>query len=263
MIQLRRFDLFQYLVIIPVLTAALGLGWSRPAVARGEVQERRADLEVQKLELEVARLKQESGHLWWRAGALGIIAGVASALLTLWAGRQTRLGALDQAVHEKRLESYPHLVRATSPLALYFPDRDLDPVSLSADICGDIGRAMSQWYFDGGGLLMSIKSRDTYFKLARALTRASIAETLNVPNFPRDAGDISLEKLNTYRSKLRDSNLDLEDIEHWRYGCAESRHEIVRQPAHLRFKDYVLLQALSSELRTSLSDDLRGRRRVD
>ena len=59
---------------------------------------------------------------------------------------------------------------------------------------------MSDWYFEGGGLLMSVATRDAYFMLARALTRASLPKELIVPMFPNDAEYISVQKVNYYRN---------------------------------------------------------------
>jgi hypothetical protein len=227
------------------------------------LQLRKADLEVQKLELEVARLRQDlGGWLPWVTAVVGLLVGIAGTATPVWAARRARRGALDQSVHDKRLELYGQLVNATSSLALYFPsvdpvDRDTDqPVPwISPKECTLMGRAMSSWYFEGGGLILSVEARDAYFRLARALTRASLAKELRVPNFPIDVADISVEKVRTYQAELRKLNLD--DIENWSFGAPVSGHE---QPA-LRFKDYVFLRRLSSTLRTTLSEDLSSRRR--
>lgn len=172
---------------------------------------------------------------------------------------------MDQAVHEKRLESYPHLVKATSQLAVYFPGGDPPgAASVGPEECAAMGRAMSEWYFEGGGLLLSVEARDAYFRLARALTRASLAKPLKVPTFPRDADDISLKKVDAYRAALEEKEkLDLDDVENWKFGSLPSKAEAkaeVRQP-HLEFKDYVFLQRFSSLLRTALAEDLHSRRR--
>jgi hypothetical protein len=215
------------------------------------------------------------------------------AAASVWVAYRTRLGGLDQSVHNKRLESYPQLVKAAAPLAIYFPTGDAGPWALgfpardaaswalSLADCRAIGRAMSKWYFGGGGLLLSTEARDAYFLLARALTRATAASSLRVPTFPRDAQIISVEKLDEYREKLageyRARLADkyrakpaheyeaalakkeiLDDVEHWDFGCSMPETD---PPAHNRFQDYVFLQRLSSELRSALAEDLRSRRR--
>lgn len=119
-----------------------------------------------------------------------------------------------------------------------------------------MGRAMSYWYFGGGGLLMSVKARNAYFRLASALTRASLAEALRVPTFPTDALDISNEKVDKYRDELA-QQFDLDRVEDWSFGRAGLENEAPSR----RFKDYIFLQRLSSALRTTLSEDLHSRRR--
>ena len=101
---------------------------------------------------------------------------------------------------------------------------------------------------------MSTEARDAYFRLARALTRASLAGELSVPVFPRDAEEISVEKVNEYRAELA-AELDLDNVEKWKFGASGSE----TKKAAVKFKDFVFLQKLSSALRTKLSEDLRSR----
>jgi hypothetical protein len=185
-----------------LLVVGLVLSWPQTATAQkepGGVEGRNAELEVQKLKLEVEKLKLEVAQLkekhvehWWLTGLLGLLTGVAGTATSFWLAHRARLGEMDQAVHEKRLEFYPLIVKAASRLALYFPGDDPSgKASVGPDECRAMGRAMSEWYFGSGGLLLSVKARDAYFKLARALTRASLATALKVPKFPDDAEDIS------------------------------------------------------------------------
>lgn len=242
------------LVVLGIMLRCLEIATAQQEPSN--LERRKADLEVQKLELEVAKLKEDRGELpGWLTGVLGVLAGIVGTATPVWAARRARHGALDQSVHDKRLESYPHLVKATAGLALYFPIGDA-PVPIGPKECGTMGRAMSEWYFGGGGLLLSVEARDVYFALARALTRASIAEKIKVPVFPKDAEDMSVEKVDKYRAELaRKFNLD--DVEKWSFGDPGLEKETLA----LRFKDFVFLQRLSSTLRTRLSEDLRSRRR--
>ena len=117
---------------------------------------------------------------------------------------------------------------------------------------------MSEWYFEHGGLLLSIRARAAYFRLARALTLAAREKTLKVPTFPDDAKDISVERLSEYERKIRDmqkESLNLDDVENWEFGGPAADQE----SDYLRFKDYVFLRNLTSGLRTTLTNDLRGR----
>jgi hypothetical protein len=146
-------------------------------------------------------------------------------------------------------------VQATAGLALYFPKGDA-PAPIGPQTCSAMGQAMSEWYFGGSGLLLSVKARDAYFALARALTCASLSEKLKVSLFPKDAKDISVEKVDVYRPELA-RRFNLDDVEKWSFGDSGLEE---KKPA-LRFKDFVFLPRLSSTLRTRLSEDLRSRRR--
>jgi hypothetical protein len=209
----------------------------------------KAQLEVQKLELEVKRLADDPRELpeW----LYGLLAGVTSTLATIWLAWRARHGELDQSVHEKRLELYPQLAAAGERLALYFPPEP----SVDQYKCRLMGKAMRAWYFKGGGLLMSTQARDAYFDLARALTRASSALALKVPDFPKDAMDISAQAVEEYRRTL--ATRAVHNVEWWDFGGPDPKP----QELALRFKDFVFLQGLSSALRTRLCEDLYSRRR--
>lgn len=269
-----------------LLACGLLLFWLQPASAQQETRAptpptapttapntapTKADLEYQKLQLEVAKLQQEDSP-WtkWIPLLLGILGGAIGASSSLWVARRAREGAIDQATHQKRLNSYPELIKATASLALYFPEFVYSSASLSPDDCRAMGRQMSRWYFDGGGLLLSVPARDAYFTLARALTRASFATELRVPNFRQDALLISREKMDEYCETLGDEFASaLDDVDAWSFIDAAPETLEKQTPSASastanveRFKDYVFLQHLSSRLRTALADDLRSRRRL-
>jgi hypothetical protein len=228
---------------------------SRSSVSKSSKEE----LEVQKLELEVSQLKSGQWLPWLTA-----FGGFLTGAITVWVSRKERLGALDQSMHEKRIQLYPKLVEATAPLALYFPPtQSVDPQQ-----CAEIGKSMRVWYFTDGGLILSKEARDAYFHLARELTRASsFKEELSVPLFPRDAEKISKEKVDCYREKLEKYKKSLKSkpksdsskVEEWKFGASGSE----TQEDFLKFKDFLFLQELSSTLRTKLTEDLRSRRRPD
>lgn len=242
-------------LLVLVLALALAVPW--PAAAQ-DAEERRLGLELRKLELEVAKLEEAPAP--WHvllAPLIGFMSGVVGAGVALYAGHRTRRAALDQKTHEARLELYPLLVSATERLAVFFPPPD-EPVRASLDpaACRAIGRSLSAWYFEKGGLLLSAEARAVYFRLARALTLAAAAPDLAAPVFPDDAPAVSLKGLDAWRATLRAAGLPLDDVEAWPFGAAGAEAE----PA-LRFKDYVLLRQLSSDLRTVLTEDLHSRRR--
>ena len=173
---------------------------SPPVRAQQEVRSpspTKADLEYQKLQLEVARLQEkeekESAWLKWLPTLLGFTAAAAGTVGSFLLARRAREGAIDQETHQKRLDRYPDLIKATAPLALYFPEFVYSVRSLDADQRKAIAREMSRWSYEGGGLLLSVTARDAYFRLARELTRASYATELRVRISGRRATLISRE----------------------------------------------------------------------
>jgi hypothetical protein len=214
----------------------------------------RQKLERQKLELEILNLKaQRFSALTF--GSLTVLVALAGVVSTMWAASRTRGATLDQSVHEQRLTVYPGLVNAAAPLAIYFPEQESGSRTIGPSDCANIGRAISKWYFSGGGLLLSENSRSAYFALMSALTRASLAREISAPLFPDDAEAISLEKMNDYRAELS-ARHNLDDVDGWSFGTAGAG---TATPGE-RFKDFVFLQRLSSALRTALATDLRSRR---
>lgn len=180
------------------------VGDRHSATGTNSLQTSKEGLEIEKLQPEVAKLKNDRFKVGSIVPAILGVVGIGFTIIaTFIVTRLTLHGALDQSVHDKRLESYPGLWNATASLALYFPSDDPPPVSTGPRDCRVIGRAISKWYFGGGGLLLSVDARDAYFRLARALTRASAVEELRVPIFPMDAEEISQEKVSEYREKLR------------------------------------------------------------
>ncbi len=297
------------------------LGWWSMAIAQNhlselkdacaavgvELEDPRTELQAldackRALEISSLRANLDAWPEWARgatvaavSAGLALVVGITTGLLTnRFAFRQARrneLHELDQAVHGKRLELYPKLTKAAEPLAIYFPP-NVEPESgdattvkkITPRVCAEMGRVMSKWYFGQGGLLLSPESRDSYFNLARALTRASKEQELTVPEFSRDANDINKEMLKRYRQHLNIRSYkqkqeecpevrerrDLAEVEDWRFGGETA----VAEPLiHLsskaneervlaqKFKDYVFLQQLSSSLRTELTEDIGSRRR--
>lgn len=246
---------------------------SEPAQVADEASLRRAQL--QKLQLEIDSLKRaEAVPLWLSVGGslvTGMLIGLVSAGSAFYAayrGRLTtvelaneelharidlahreRIAALDRTVHEKRLEAYTGLVAATEPLALLFPPAAM----LSPCICEGMGNRLRAWYFQQGGLLMTKESRQAYFALGRALTRAARADRLAAPHFPADSLRVSVELVDQYRDTL---GTRLDDVEGWQFGITAADSA----PAAERFRDYVFLQRLSSRLRSVLANDMESRR---
>jgi hypothetical protein len=98
------------------------------------------------------------------AAVAAITAAAISFVNGLRVNKLTALAELDKAVHEERLKVYPKLIGATAPFALYFSQVD----SITQDVCKQVGNAISAWYFNEGGLLLSSKSRDAYFFVGKS-----------------------------------------------------------------------------------------------
>jgi hypothetical protein len=235
------------------------------------VGDRKAVAELEKLELEVQKLRQDAASQTYLEPYLSgeqtklvltFLAGLLTAILPVCGAWRARMGSLDQAVHQSRLSAYPGLVKAGARFAIYFPSRPAGAWSwpITPDDCGNVGKAMSKWYYTGGGLLLSRTARDAYFKLARALTRASHAPELRVPKLREDMQKISKKQIDKYRTSLRKAfrSEGFDDVEKWPFGRTWSAAK--EADPGTAFCDYVLLQSLVSDLRTTLSKDLRSRR---
>ncbi len=149
-------------VVLAIMFPCLGIAKTQQVPSSRK--SRKADLAIQKLELEVAKLTEDRGESTkWLFGLLGFLAGLVGAAASVWIARKARLGALDQSVHDKRLEAYPYLVKACSRLAIYFPSNDDSlVVSIGPQDCCEMGQAMSKWYFDDGGLLTKTRGSDLH-----------------------------------------------------------------------------------------------------
>jgi hypothetical protein len=244
-------------LLCPIHGAAAQLAAAEPT-AEG-VALRKAELEAQKLALEVAKLKAADSHDW--SAIVAFLGGIGGTALTWWIARRTRHGEHDKTVHEKRLAAYPTLVETTAPLAIFFPHTKEGLIQrLDQAQCGAMGRALSNWYFKEGALLVSPDARDSYFRYITALARASRFDgPLSVPTHPDDTNCLDVELIDQYRSEL-EATLDLNAVGSWEFGTIPTPHESAQSNAY-RLKDYVFLQRLSSALRTALAEDLKSRRR--
>jgi hypothetical protein len=92
--------------------------------------------------------------------AVGLIGvGCATAYASLLLSRREKGDRADQSLHEERLKRYPKLIKATEPLALYFPEKN----RLTPSACETMGNNLRQWYFEGGGLLLGDEALKAYF----------------------------------------------------------------------------------------------------
>jgi hypothetical protein len=224
-----------------------------PAYVRAKL-----DLEMEKLREEIVKLKFETSRPWLALvpGPIVAFTGIAASAFVAWVtARRTRWSAFDLALYTKRLEHYPSLVAATEPMALYFPRVRLSPASCAA--AGDELRAA---YFGGAGILISKEVRNTYFDLVAALTRAAAAPRLAAPTTRADYTRwISAPMIDGYRKRLKESEPRFRNATTWEFGADTAEAPDVAR----RFQDFVVLQALASDLRTALTQDIGGRRRPE
>jgi hypothetical protein len=221
----------------------------------------KAACDLAKVKLEIAKLKYDAswqgeffGVLRLLSSALvGLIGGVAGFVFSSRLGRANQVAALDQKSHEARLAKYPELVAATKPLALYFPHDDAGKLqTLTPQICAKMGRNLSEWYFEQGGLLLTATARDRYFALARTLIRASEAAKLLAPDVSRGRKHFNPEAVEAFKKKFL---FDAEAAaENWKFGVSDDKYGDGNG-----IKDFALLQKLSSNLRTALTEDMRSR----
>jgi hypothetical protein len=229
-----------------------------------------APLAREKAELELVKLKRELADAesltaaverWFKILSPSAILLAAGGYFFSRLSEDRKLrGELDRATHEKRYASYAELMKAMSPLALYFPPRRGKAFRpLAPKDCEAMGRALSKWYFDGGGLLLSGDARDAYFMFARALSAAGAAPRLLVPQSGGDAPDIHKESFDEFRVALMLKPVTTKTLEAWKFGETGGA---AGGTSPDRWRDFILLQTLSSNLRSELSEDLGSRRRL-
>jgi hypothetical protein len=173
------------------------------------------------------------------------------------------------------------------PLALYFPES-----SLTQARCREAGEQLRRSFFSGTGILLSHEARKRYFRLLTALRGAATAKALDVPTLDDYLHWVSADQVEQYRNVLDLGDPDDGLVRNWNFGETTERsrpvlYDLLRDKesphrealgrhqrltslppeerqtaaAALLFRDYILLQLLTSRLRTALGDDLRGRRR--
>jgi len=190
---------------------------------------------------------------------LAALVGVIGFLVSMQIEKHTRIGELDQSIHEKRLEIYPKIVEIGLPFALHFPIVDkenLDVSKVDGKSCLKMGRQLSTWYYETGGLLLSKNSFDNYLLLSKALLKASRLDELCTPDYNDMQIDIDLKSAETEIGIM--SFITSKSVESFEFGINSSDGNNIKGGV---FKDYVFLRKLFSQMRTSLIKDIRGRRR--
>jgi hypothetical protein len=92
---------------------------------------------------------------------LGLATGIAA---TAWKSRKDLEAQYDVSLREKRIPAYQELWKELERLAYYSSEH-----ALTYGVSRELSKALRQWYFRVGGLLMSARTREPYFDLQRAL----------------------------------------------------------------------------------------------
>ena len=137
---------------------------------------------------------------------ISFLTAVASAVVIYFATRsKARLDMTieyDRALHERRLELYKKLWPMTAPLGRYGT-----PESYTYQSIENVHLQTSQWYFEEGGLFLSKRSRDPYFRV-KNLMHAALKTNDNGINLeqaiPPDARDEIIEAAGQLRNSLAD-----------------------------------------------------------
>ena len=155
----------------------------------------------------------------------------------------------DQDLRERRIDYYIELWSSTMPLARYS-----EPGPLPYNRVGPLATSLRDWYFKGGGLFMSERTRNVYFDLQDALR---IVEQKRGGRWP--FANIDMERPED-QSRLRQH---LRPGEDWGIPKEVARlandTEINQSGLNVPDGAFDNLRSLSSALRTGLAYDVRTR----
>jgi hypothetical protein len=131
------------------------------------------------------------------AAFVGAISGV---LTTTWKTRKDLEAQYDIDLRKRRMAAYGALWKELEPLADYAP-----PAELTYDALRTLAESLRRWYFQRGGLVLSLATRGPYFNLQQALTSVSSAGA--------DRGSDRIDKrteaiVKTLASRLRTSTTE-------------------------------------------------------
>lgn len=95
------------------------------------------------------------------AAFVGALSGI---LTTTWKTRKDLEAQYDIDLRKRRIEAYTSLWKELDVLADYAPPGDPTHEGM-----GRLSEALRRWYFERGGLFLSVKTRGPYFNLQEAL----------------------------------------------------------------------------------------------
>ncbi len=157
----------------------------------------------------------------------------------------------DETLHEARFKAYCDLMKKLGVFALFSPEK-----SPRYEHLQEVSKDLRGWYFDAGGLLMPTRTRNIYFRLQETLVLAAVGNRSGDLRGP--SRTFSVAEMDDARkhhglpssNDLMDVNSPaswalLDKVKNWQFGTSED--------------DYMLLQYLTSALRTALAKDLESR----
>jgi hypothetical protein len=169
---------------------------------------------------------------------------------------------------ELRFTSYGKLWAQMRPLAIY----DSSPVN--RETMKEMSKKLSDWYFsDNGGLMLTSHNRDLYFALQDLVSRVANAEmeweAERIPE-PRETFKAILERRGLTKAQGLIEHLDKAGPKNWPSDGVEElarawRKDVVNLATGWGQIDsrerFVVLQQVSSILRTGLTNDVESRLR--
>src|SRR5438874_6538060 len=101
----------------------------------------------------------------WAAVIGGVVGAGTGILTTSWKTRKDLESQYDIDVRAKRVESYQSLLCLLEPLAFYTPPEPVLYLTIEK-----VSGSMRHWYYETGGLFMSVDTRNSYFAVQERLT---------------------------------------------------------------------------------------------
>ena len=127
---------------------------------------------------------------------LAALIGAGSGILSAsWKSRKDLEAEYDIDLRKRRIDAYRALWKELQVLAEYSPPGEITHAGMRR-----LSVALRRWYFERGGLFLSVGTRDRYFDLQNALTAVSGAHD-GVPDDALDPGTARVVK--TLASRLR------------------------------------------------------------
>lgn len=150
----------------------------------------------------------------------------------------------DTDLRKRRIDSYAELFAHMIVLAKY-----PEPEALSYEQIQKLAVAFRDWYFKGGGLIASEKTRDHYFDVQDGLK--IILQKRSNKWFPSEAALSSATELSLYLKRKESRPAPAEVVAIANMEMPEGEHVPQTANAHLR--------ELGSNLRTSMTNDVLTR----